>query len=166
MTNDWNPGVLVDWQLRKLCEPGIAPWLVDPFNDDCINPASIDLRLRGEYVNLHTGKRHQFAELEMIPGSAILACTVEYVHIPDWCCATLYLKSSAARRGLDHALAGWIDPGFHGQLTLELHAHRPVTLEAGKCYVQMVVQKMSAPPKRSYQQTGRYNGQRGPTEAR
>ena len=162
--DDWRPGVLADWQLMQLC--ATAYQLVDKYDIDLVNPASIDLRLSTEFVNLHTGVKFASPILEIEPGDAILASTIEYVRIPDWCCATLYLKSSAARRGLDHALAGWIDPGFHGQLTLELHAHRPVTIEAGKCYVQMVVMKMSAPPERSYQQTGRYNGQRGPTEAR
>lgn len=163
MTNDWNTGILVDWQLTELC---VNHDLVSPFDFNQINPASIDLRLTGDFVDLHTGDRFYGDSLEIKPGGAFLASTIEYVCIPDWCCATLYLKSSAARRGLDHALAGWIDPGFEGQLTLELHAHRPVTIEAGKCYVQMVVTKMSAPPYSNYQVTGRYNGQTGPTEAR
>ena len=75
------------------------------------------------------------------------------------CTGELRLKSSAARNGLDHALAGWIDPGFDGTLTLELHAHRPIELQAGKAYVQLVVASCLATPARSYQQTGRYVGE-------
>lgn len=160
----WRPGVLIDWQLIELCEaekPLIAPYRVAQ-----INPASIDLRLGNEFLDLRTGGRYQVTTFTLNPGDAILACTLEYVSIPVWCSATVFLKSSAARLGLDHALAGWIDPGFHGQLTLELHAHRSIILEAGKCYMQMVMQKNSAIPHYDYQVTGRYNGQTGPTKAK
>jgi hypothetical protein len=104
------------------------------------------------------------------PGVALLATTAERVRIPDraiylsyqkpqedepshWLIkgnvAELRLKSSAARNGLDHALAGWVDPGFDGTLTLELHAHRPIELFAGKAYVQMIVAAMLAAPTKS-----------------
>lgn len=164
---NWGTGVLVDWQLAILADDFLCePPLVSLYDYRLINPASIDLRLADSYIDLHTGKQEQFTALDLLPGDAILACTLEYVSIPEWCSATLYLKSSAARAGLDHALAGWVDPGFSGQLTLELHTHRAVTLHAGKCYIQMVVQKNSAIPERSYKSTGRYNGQTGPTESK
>jgi len=163
----WASGVLVDWQLAILADDMLCdPPLVSLYDYRLINPASIDLRLDNEYIDLHTEERKTFDTLDLNPGDAILACTLEYVSIPVWCSATLYLKSSAARAGLDHALAGWIDCGFNGQLTLEFHAHRPITLHAGKCYIQMVVQKNSTVPNRSYQKTGRYNGQLGPTKAK
>lgn len=160
---EWQNGTLVDWQLQELAT---EINLVDPLNYSLINPASIDLRLSNEFIHLPTGKSCIVDYYELEPGHPILASTVEYVRIPEWCCAVLYLKSSAARNGLDHALAGWIDPGFHGQLTLELHAHRDITIVANKCYMQMEVRKLSAVPRKSYAVTGRYNGQLGPTQAR
>lgn len=119
--------------------------------------------------------------VKLLPGDALLASTVEIVKIPDQpfqvhtelgevtipaCTGQLFLKSSAARRGLDHALAGWVDPGFTGQLTLELHAHREVVLEAGKPYVQLAVAGMVSFPEKSYRETGRYVNQLGPTMAK
>lgn len=95
---------------------------------------------------------------------AILATTPEFVRIPNDAAATIYLKSSRAREGLDHALAGWIDPGFCGQITLELHAHRPVILTAGQRVVQLVMMSLTAPALKPY--SGRYQGQRGPTMRR
>ncbi len=167
ITETWDSGILVDWQLGFLADNFLCePPLVSPYDSRLINPASIDLRLADEYIDLHTDERKQFETLDLLPGDAILACTLEYVSIPTWCSATLYLKSSAARAGLDHALAGWVDPGFSGQLTLELHTHRPITLHAGRCYIQMVVQQNSANPNKSYKDVGRYVGQMGPTKAR
>lgn len=177
---------LVDFQLKELCE---KHGLVSPFDPAKVNPASIDLTLGRDFVNLSDshinftigdlgfcalpGDRFEADRVQLVPGVALLATTAERVKIPDnevtlnypdkdWlmaCIAELRLKSSAARNGLDHALAGWIDPGFDGTLTLELHAHRPIELLAGKAYVQLVVASCLATPARSYQQTGRYVGE-------
>lgn len=192
---------LVDFQLRELCE---RHGLVEPFDPARINPASIDLALGRDFVNLSDqivwydsgigaagegagpGMRFRANRVRLKPGVALLASTAERVVIPDTesildqfdpfdpvkiasCVAELRLKSSAARNGLDHALAGWIDPGFGcglnpdgtrgSNLTLELHAHRPIELIAGKCYVQLVVATTLAAPTKSYQQTGRYIGE-------
>lgn len=180
---------LVDFQLQELCE---KHGLVFPFDPARINPASIDLTLGRDFVNLSNqhidytvadlglcatpGERFEADCVKLVPGVALLATTAERVKIPDsriWnpvvpfgpaesleaCIGELRLKSSAARNGLDHALAGWIDSGFDGTLTLELHAHRPVELLAGKAYVQLVVASCLATPARSYQQTGRYVGE-------
>lgn len=179
---------LVDFQLQELCE---KHGLIVPFDPARINPASIDLTLGRDFVNLSDshiaftvgdlgfcalpGERFEADRVQLAPGVALLATTAERVRIPNsmffWasdtfgnhpvkgCVAELRLKSSAARNGLDHALAGWIDPGFDGTLTLELHAHRPIELLAGKAYVQLVVASCLATPARSYQQTGRYIGE-------
>lgn len=190
---------LPDFMLRELCE---RQGLVVPYDPGRVNPASIDLGLGRDFVNLSEtdivylhedgegkgtlakpGERFEAYSVFLRPGVALLACTQERVTVPDSpielhgrsyldesgrriypyhpveaCVAELRLKSSAARAGLDHALAGWIDPGFRGQLTLELHAHRPVELITGKCYVQFVVAACLAAPERSYQVTGRYVG--------
>lgn len=185
---------LVDFQLQELCE---KHGLVSPFDPARINPASIDLTLGRDFVNLSNqhidytvadlglcatpGERFEADCVKLVPGVALLATTAERVKIPsrsvvlpaipdkiisEWdlktvkaCIGELRLKSSAARNGLDHALAGWIDSGFDGTLTLELHAHSPVELLAGKAYVQLVVASCLATPARSYQQTGRYVGE-------
>jgi len=191
---------LADFQLAELCE---KQGLVSPYDPARVNPASIDLTLGTDFVNIsdkeityyndfdvydgiaQPGDRFEATALKLLPGVALLATTAERVKIPDsrtqlvgrsidvglrspmWevfpplqaCIGELRLKSSAARNGLDHALAGWIDPGFDGTLTLELHSHRPIELLAGKAYVQLVVAAMLATPSKSYQQTGRYVGE-------
>lgn len=151
----WN-----DYKLRAGCVAG----LVDPYKEAHINPASIDLCIGNEFVNLASGQRFTAAEITLCPGDAILATTIERVCIPNDAAAAIYLKSSMARQGLDHALAGWIDPGFAGQITLELHAHRPLMLRAGQRVVQMVLMSLTGPALNPY--NGRYQNQVGPTEAK
>lgn len=136
---------------------------VNPFDFDCINPASIDLKLGPEVVNLETDRGFGIVQLCIRPGDAYLASTLEYIKMPTNCAGVLYLKSSLARQGLDHALAGFVDPGFEGQLTMELHSHRPVTLYPGQRIVQLVLYECYEPV-RPY--NGRYQGQKGPTRCK
>lgn len=152
--------ILPDYRLHELCAAG----LVSPYIPAHINPASIDLTLAPDFVNLHTGLHFSTPEITLAFGSAILASTVEYITMPAGCAGVLYLKSTPARAGLDHALAGFVDPGFTGTLTLELHSHREITLVASQRLVQLVLYRMEGRPDQPYQ--GRYQGQEGPTEAR
>jgi dCTP deaminase len=151
----WN-----DVKLRQWIQAGG----VTPANYDCINPASVDLHIDRHFIDLWTDEHLEAETLELKPGMAILATTVEVITIPPDAAATVYLKSSRARQGLDHALAGWIDPGFSGQITLELHAHRPFTITAGQRVIQLVLQQLIAPALHPY--AGRYQHQRGPTPMR
>lgn len=140
---------------------------IKPFDPTNVNPASVDLTLGKSYIDLANGKEYTFSEIGKLflkPGQAVLATTAEYIKLPPNLAASVYLKSSLARQGLDHALAGWVDPGFEGQLTLELHSHRPVELAPGQRIVQLVLYSMQAEPQVAY--NGRYQGQQGPTIAR
>lgn len=164
--------------------------MVTPYDELCVNPASIDLRLGTSYrlpawsqlayevyMDMplcfdmpHWGDEQcmDASGIELLPGQFILCSTLETVHIPAGACAELFSKSSTGRIGLEHLHAGWIDPGFVGQLTLEFKnvAPWPILLVPGKCYMQMVVHDLTAPAARDYSQTGRYQGQVGATPAR
>ena len=137
---------------------------VAPYNAMLINPASIDLCLDDRVVWLNTGKAERVRQLVLSPGQPVLASTVEYIKLPPNLAGLVLLKSSWARQGLDHALAGWVDPGFEGDLTLELHAHRKIIVTTGMAVVQLVVMRLTAPAYRPY--GGKYQGQTGPTVAR
>ena len=152
--------VYPDWMLSRWAEDGG----IDPFDPTCINPASVDLKLSNQFVNLLTGEHYECGSIRILPGDAILASTLEVITIPRDAVGTLYLKSSLARKGLDHSLAGLCDPGFSGTITLELHTHRPIRLQAGQRVVQLKIDKCCHPPTKTYK--GKYQGQRGPTVAR
>ena len=76
--------------------------------------------------------------------------------------ANFALKSSLARAGFEHLLAGFIDPGFSNSvLTLELKNARkmhPVPLWPGMRIGQVVWHRMTSSPNVSYRYSGRYNG--------
>lgn len=137
---------------------------ITPYSPLQVNPASYDLCLDNNYIDLSTDEKVIWKELYIKPGEAYLASTVEYIKMPNNIAGVLYLKSSLARLGLDHALAGWIDPGFEGNLTLELHSHRPICLSAGQRIVQIVFHLLDAPAENPY--SGKYKGQKGPTLAK
>lgn len=156
--------ILPDHLLRQWASNGG----VEPFDPACINPASIDLRLSTDEVVGLNGLEHweykSSPVLRLHASNPILVSTIEYIKIPRDCAGVLYLKSSLARQGLDHALAGYCDSGFMGNLTLELHAHCPITLHHNQRIVQLVLHRLEAPPELTY--CGKYQGQTGPTPAR
>jgi dCTP deaminase len=135
---------------------------ISPIDLECFNPASVDLRLGDRWINIPTSEECEAETITMFPGLSVLATTIEYVKIPLNYSGLLFLKSSSARLGLDHALAGWIDPGFEGQLTLEIHAHRVVSLTHKQRVIQLVLMRTEG----AIPYKGRYLHQTGPTPFR
>lgn len=160
--------ILCDWQIRARCEGG----MVSPFDPALVNPASLDLRLgaRLQVEQLFTSKlrtvdiRHTTQErpYRVWPLQWFLAETMESFCMSDDIAGTFLLKSSRAREGVDHALAGFADPGWFGsKLTMELRNNRllhRVPIWYGMRIGQMKFEFMTARPNRSYAVTGRYNG--------
>ena len=160
-------GVLCDHEIHNLARRG----LVAPFQQELVNPASLDVRL-GEnlLVELPTTTSlvpysiagHTKEKPFMLqPHEFVLAETVEEFKLPDSVAGQLALKSSRAREGIEHLLAGYIDPGYKGRLTLELQNARSmhaVPLWPGMRIAQIVFHKMSMLPGKSYSVTGRYHG--------
>lgn len=160
--------ILVDFQIRNLCETG----LVVPFDPALVNPASLDVRL-GSNILIEAHQESTWVPFDLSsfsegepfllkPGQFILAETVETFAIPKTLSGQFLLKSSRAREGLQHLLAGWIDPGWHGsRLTLELKNIRqlhPIALWPGMKIGQVVFHQVNTAPLRCYAETGRYNG--------
>lgn len=158
---------LSDWQITSLCESG----MVTPFLPELINPASIDVRL-GDALLIESAQSpelvpyplHKHTESNpylLVPGQFVLGHTLEYVRIPNDLCSQFSLKSSRAREGIEHLLAGWIDPGFHGVITLELVNSRqlhPLPIWPGMRIGQLTMLRMDQRPLRGYAETGRYQG--------
>jgi deoxycytidine triphosphate deaminase len=114
------------------------------------------------------GPVETFASAWLMPGEFVLCSSLETVTVPDDAVALLFSKSSTGRIGLEHLHAGLGDPGFVGTWTWELHnvAPWPIRLEAGKRLMQHIFIRLDAAPLQTYAQTGRYQGQQGPTPAR
>ena len=82
----------------------------------------------------------------MLPGQFVLATTMEYFELPDDLTAFVEGRSSLGRMGLFIQNAGWVDPGFKGEITLELYnANRcAIELKAGRRIGQLVFAKMDS----------------------
>ena len=160
--------VLSDWEIQARCGKS---QMVVPFNSELLNPASLDVRL-GDNLMVENGvttdlmrldiSHHSEHEPFMIqPGEFCLAETVEVFNLPEDISCQFVLKSSRARSGLNHLLAGWCDPGWQGsKLTLELkneRLHHALPLYPGMKIGQMVFHQMSSVPVKSYAVTGNYN---------
>lgn len=168
--------ILCDWQIHARCERSS---MVTPFDPALLNPASLDVRL-GRRVLIESAQSAAMVPFDLDgfdqespyvlrPGQFLLAETVETFNLPNDIAAQFMLKSSRAREGLEHLMAGYCDPGWHGsRLTMELHNSRQlagVAIWPGMRIGQMVFHKMNQPPLRSYAETGRYNNHGGVQES-
>jgi len=157
---------IVDFQIRELCR---SQGLVEPFDPSMINPASIDVTLGPEmYAETREctfEKRKILKEGTWVaPGEFFLAHTAEMVRIPNSMECQFQLKSSRAREGFQHLLAGYIDPGFNGRITLEIknvNRFTPLRIWPGLKMGQLRFADLAEMPLRGYSQTGRYHGDMG-----
>ena len=159
--------ILCDTEIRALCAEG----LVDPYDPELVNPASLDVRL-GENLLVEVALTSQMQPFSikgytedrpflLPPKEFILAETVETFFLPSFLAGQFALKSSRARSGIEHLMAGYCDPGWQGsKLTLELQNARaihPVALWPGMRIGQLVFHVMSARPAEDYSIVGHYN---------
>jgi dCTP deaminase len=88
---------------------------------------------------------------------------METVRLPDNLTAFVEGRSSIGRIGLFIQNAGWVDPGFEGQITLELYNANslPIRLQAGRRICQLVFCRMDQASDAPYR--GKYQGQRNAT---
>jgi len=162
---------------------------IDPFDESAVQPSSVDVRVSGLFRVFHNA-RHPFIDVrkemedltELVevkgdepfilhPGEFVLGSTLERVRLPDDIAARLEGKSSLGRLGLlTHSTAGFVDPGWDGDLTLELSnvANLPITIYAGMKIGQIAFLKLTTPSDRPYGEGrgSKYKGQRGPTPSR
>ena len=98
-----------------------------------------------------------------------MGTTLERICVPDDVLGKLEGKSSLGRLGLMiHSTAGYIDPGWNGQITLELSnvANLPILLRPGMRIGQISFERMSSPVDVPYGAPGlgsHYQGQVGAT---
>ncbi|MDH5676414.1 MAG: dCTP deaminase [Myxococcales bacterium] len=179
--------ILSDRDLRERLQRGdlrVAP-LVDEALQ--IQPASIDLRLDRAFIVYRPAQvacldPHDPATIEdaaervevadghafiLHPGQFALGSTAERVRIPTDLVARVDGRSSIGRLAVVvHATAGFIDPGFEGQITLELSniGPIPVKLYPGMRIAQIVLYVMTSAAELPYgrERGSHYQGQTGP----
>jgi dCTP deaminase len=163
---------------------------IDPFEDDLVQPSSVDVRLDNlfrvfnntRYTHIDPSVRQddlttlvepkEGEPFVLHPGEFVLGSTLERCTLPDNLAGRLEGKSSLGRLGLlTHSTAGFIDPGFTGHITLELSnvANLPITLWPGMKIGQLCLLRLTSPAEHPYGSSkagSKYQGQRGPTPSR
>lgn len=157
---------LVDYEILELCQQGG----VIGYDPDLINPASLDIRVGpsgkvevpGQSELAHVNLANYTAENPYLlpPKAFMLLDSYEVFWLPENIEGTFLLKSSRAREGLNHLLAGYCDPGWHNsRLTMEVVNERQYTslpIYPGLKIGQIRFNRVKY-PERSYRYTGRYN---------
>lgn len=156
--------VLCDRTLRRLqgVEFDVAPW-----DDARVQPASLDVcfgnkllvpRVKGGDLAWHERVIGNDDFYILGRGEFALGHTLERVTLGARIGAQLAGRSSWGRMGLAiHITAGWIDPGFDGHITLELHNIGPVPLHIrpGDSIGQLILHLLDEPCAKPY--VGRYS---------
>lgn len=147
-----------------------------------INPASLDLTIGTKYrramkctddvtygfkhdreAEVYAGEKYwkrctaKSGHILLMPGDAVLAVTREYIKMPLNLSGQIFTKSTLGRMFINHMMAGFVDPGFQGRITLELVNEGPhcVKIPVGARVVQMILSKLD---KKAAPYSGRYFG--------
>lgn len=152
---------------------------ISPLKNEQIQPASVDIRLGTTFgvvedspagiITMDSEIKYKIIASDtyiLLPNQFVLATTMEYFELPDDLTAFVEGRSSLGRMGLFIQNAGWVDPGFKGEITLELYnANRcAIELKAGRRVGQLVFAKMDAAALNPY--NGKYQGQKRATGSR
>jgi dCTP deaminase len=172
---------------RRLAEGRIE---IDPFDESLIQPSSVDVR-SDRYFRVFHNARYPFIDVKqpmedltelvqvdgdhafiLHPGEFVLGSTLERIRLPDDLVARLEGKSSLGRLGLlIHSTAGFIDPGWNGQVTLELSnvSNLPITIYPGMKIGQVSFVQLTEPAENPYGSGpigSKYQDQKGPVPSR
>lgn len=169
--------ILSDKTIMQMIEEGTLE--IAPLTKGQIQPASVDIRLGDTFsvvedsstgiISLEEEIKYKTIKTDtyvLLPGQFVLATTMEYFALPNNLTAFVEGRSSLGRMGLFIQNAGWVDPGFKGEITLELfNANRcAIELKTGRRVGQLVFAKMDQDAMNPY--NGKYQGQRGATGSR
>lgn len=170
--------ILSDKTIRRHLEMGEL--IKSPINEIQIQPASVDLRLGEDfkclgkegnpatlilnYLKRIPYRKHAYSAIA--PGDFVLGTTMETISLPSNVGAVVMGRSSVGRTGLFVENAGWIDPGFEGELTLELFNSTKhfIKKPIGERICQIIFYKIDEEVERPYGSCdvgSKYQGQKG-----
>jgi dCTP deaminase len=184
------PMILSDRDIKAALASGRI--VIEPLDDPDmqIQPASVDLRLgthflvfkhaKKAYINPLADDATEYTEEVEVaadepfilhPGEFMLGTTMERVELPDDLVGRVDGRSSIGRLAIMiHATAGYVDPGYRGQVTLELSnvGKMPVLLFPGMRVCQISFEPMTSTADRPYGsgRGSKYQDQSGPTPSR
>lgn len=149
--------------------------IIDPFNEDCLQPASYDLHL-GSSIMVFDEQKYQLIDVKapvedrmkkielekngqyiLMPGAFILANVQEITGVDAQHVGRLEGKSSLGRLGLIiHATAGFLDPGNELRMTLEMAnlSPLPIKIYEGMKVAQIAFEKLDQKVMKPYGSEG------------
>src|SRR5574344_158663 len=151
--------------------------IIPGLNKKDIQPASIDVHVskkalipikREECVSLN-GDPQEYDEINddnivIKPREFVLLSTIEKITIDNTLVGFINGKSTTARLGLSIEEASMLQPGFSGNVTLEVfnHSTNTIILNYKDPIAQVYFQKLSTPSSKVY--TGKYQNQEDTTK--
>jgi len=135
-------------RLERECPMGKL--VITPYGEECQQPASYDLR--------------SACTITLKKGTCTLVPTLEWVELPMDLAGTIRCRSSFGRRGVLLG-AGFVDPGFRGQLTICLTnmGAEDIVIKEQDRIVQMILHEVR---EGNAGYSGRYQDSRGVVEAK
>lgn len=135
--------------------------------EEQINPNSIDLTLDRHIMRMNGHSTVVYGEdnsncwkyhydtgdnLLIKPNECILCCTREYLIMPPNICGQVFTKSTLGRMFVNHMMAGVVDAGFEGKLTLEFKNDSPndIIIPFDSRVVQLVYMQLCEKAKEPY----------------
>jgi len=181
--------ILSDIDIEKALKSRYIVITPEPNLEVQLSSCSIDLRLSNEFFIFEYSK-HPFLDpmnkkidvpvrqivlkknepLVMQPGSFVIGSTIERVELPNDLVGRVEGRSSLGRLGIViHSTAPMFDPGWRGQLTLELGniGVMPVMLYANMRICAMTFEQTTTPVRVPYykKKGAKYLNQKGPTKS-
>jgi deoxycytidine triphosphate deaminase len=173
---DFYPGEANGDEIKGFLDAGF----INEANEERISGTSLDLELQedfkvlkgNEIIDLTKGEKPSYVEMKkhygkywIHPNLFFITSTKCVFNLPNWLKCQVFLRSSIGRAGVNHMLAGLVDPGFNGSnLTLEFKNETTNTYLVDKdCYfIQIVFHKIiPVSSKYDYTNTGRHNNELG-----
>lgn len=179
--------VLCDKDIKRYIEEGN---IVLRNHDGKVDSCSVDLKLSNEFrffnksnlthVDVKDVDKDKLMDFKTIkegepvvihPRDLVIGSTLEHVEIPDDIVGTLDGRSSLGRLGIVvHSTANSIDPGFRGNITLEISNINsvPVRLWPGMKICRLTFTKLSDRCEMPYykKENAKYKDQKGPEGAK
>ena len=167
--------ILADTTIQKLCQ---SENMIVPFEERLLNPTGYDLTIDNNVlVESDPGPTNKhnlitFHELDIFwktqespyylaPGDFILCCSEQTFNMPENVAGQFVLKSSRAREGYQHMMAGYCEPSWNNsKLTMEIRnatRYHYLPIWPGMRIGQLVF-STAEKPQVSYAEVGHYNG--------
>jgi len=145
--------ILTDAMIKETVKKGIIK--IDPFDLECIQPATFDLRVGKEGLTTEGREKVDIERKGMLllePGDFGVVSTLEIIEMPADHAARIGIRSYYSRQGLFAATGPQVDPGFRGRLFITVINLSPnsITLPYKEKFVSLEIHKLNEAVEKPY----------------